>query len=100
VLGGAGLGLSTVAIGAATGLSVGALSQYAINRVSGQAWHAGVGQMALAGGIGGAVGGLIAGRFLSQNAGLATHMLVESLSDTLVSAGTQVGLNVTVGQAP
>ncbi|MEJ2557479.1 MAG: hypothetical protein P8186_14870, partial [Anaerolineae bacterium] len=90
VLGGGALGLSTVAVGAATGLSVGALSQYAINRLSGQPWHAGVGQMALAGGIGGAVGGLIASRFLSQNTGLATHMLVESLSDALVSAGTQV----------
>jgi hypothetical protein len=54
VLGGGALGLSTVAVGAATGLSVGAISQYAINRLSGQAWHAGVGQMALAGGIGGA----------------------------------------------
>lgn len=99
VLGGGALGLSTLAVGAATGLSVGALSQYAINRLSGQAWHAGVGQMALAGGIGGAVGGLIASRFLSQNAGLATHMLVEGLSDALVSAGTQVGLNVAAGQA-
>jgi hypothetical protein len=100
VLGGGALGLSTVAVGAATGLSVGAISQYAINRLSGQAWHAGVGQMALAGGIGGAVGGLMASRFLSQNAGLATHMLVEGLSDALVSAGTQVRLNVAAGQAP
>jgi hypothetical protein len=100
VLGGGALGLSTVAIGAATGFSVGAISQYAINRLSGQPWHAGVGQMALAGGIGGAAGGLIASRFLSQNAGLATHMLVEGLSDALVSAGTQIGLNVAAGQAP
>jgi hypothetical protein len=68
--------------------------------LSDQPWHAGVGQMAPAGGIGGAVGGLIVSRLLSPNARLGAHMLVEGLSDALVSTGTQIGLDAASGQAP
>jgi hypothetical protein len=109
MLGGAALGLPTVAAGAAVGFSVGAISQYATNVLPKLApntfrspygdrpWYASVAQMALVGGIGGAVGGAIAAKLLSSNAGVGARMLAEGLSDALVSAGTQAGLNVIEG---